>query len=65
LLFDCPTPRALAHLLAETLLGGAEPPVPGRVAEPEVPVTIGACSEEELALMLSRKLDALDGGSTK
>ena len=64
LLFDCPTPRALARLLADKLLDGR---VPGRRprASREPSAAIEECSEEELSLMLSQKLDALNGGLTR
>jgi acyl carrier protein len=59
LLFDCPTPGALASLLASKLLDGAEPRTADRVEELRPAAAIGDCSEEELVLMLSQKLDAL------
>ena len=65
LLFDCPTPRAIARLLADKLLECAESPVADCAAEPRTLAAIDECSEEELALMLSQKLDALNGELTR
>ena len=59
LLFDCPTPSALARALGERLLG--ESP---RASVPAPPVAgaIDECSEAELAALLAQKLDELAGG---
>jgi acyl carrier protein len=65
LLFDCPTPRAIARLLADKLLECADSSAADCAAEPRTLAAIDECSEEELALMLSQKLDALNGGLTR
>jgi acyl transferase domain-containing protein/acyl carrier protein len=65
LLFDCPTPRALTRLLADKLLGATDTAAGDRRADPQSLPPIDECSEEELALLLSQKLDTLNGGLTR
>jgi acyl transferase domain-containing protein/acyl carrier protein/protein-L-isoaspartate O-methyltransferase len=60
LLFDCPTPTALARALGERLLG--ESPTASELAPP-VAGLLDECSEEELAALLAQKLDEFGGGA--
>lgn len=60
LLFDCPTPTALARALGERLLG--ESPAASELAPP-VAGLLDECSEEELAALLAQKLDEFGGGA--